>query len=211
MAFFDKDNQPIGGFTGQTGGDYYANVGIKFESAGADYAEYMIKINPTEVMNGGDIVGVYQGRISKNTKGADRIMVISTMPLVLGNTKPDKKWMSEPVAFVGQVPVKVKGKVESGDYVIASGNGDGIGFAVPKDKIKTDQLNRIVGQAWESSNEEAIKLVNVAIVPLDQPQHLFKELDEENKKLNSENKELKEELELLKNDIKAIKKALSIK
>jgi hypothetical protein len=65
---------------------------------------------------------------------------------------------------MGQVPVKVRGKVETGDYILASGLDDGFGIAVHPDEMKTDQYKRIVGVAWSASQGIAgFSYINTAV------------------------------------------------
>jgi hypothetical protein len=67
------------------------------------------------------------------------------------------------VAFVGQVYVKVRGAVKSGHYIVASGKNDGVGYAVSKKDLTAEDTERIVGQAWETSNNPNLRLVKAAI------------------------------------------------
>ena len=67
-----------------------------------------------------------------------------------------------PVAFIGQVPVKVRGPVNSGDYILPSGLNDGIGIAINPKTITFGQYREAIGIAWESSKEKIAK-VNVAV------------------------------------------------
>lgn len=139
--------------------------GVTYASGAGDYAEYLLRQNKNEEMSYGDIVGVRGGKVSKNTQGAERSMVISYKPIVLGNMpEADKEANYEKVAFMGQVPVKVFGKVSIGDYIIPSGNNDGIGRAIPRKSVTTEQINQIVGVAW-SVNEfsTGFNMVNVAV------------------------------------------------
>ena len=140
-------------------------VGVSYASGAGDYAEYLMRENQNERMTYGDIVGVKGGKISKNTINAERFMVVSFRPIVLGNMpQPNEEVNYEKVAFMGQVPVKVFGKVNIGDYIIPSGNHDGIGKAVAPSKITSNQVKNIVGIAWtESDNMLGFNLVNVAV------------------------------------------------
>jgi hypothetical protein len=144
-----------------------AQTGIKLESTGADYAEYLPRKHKDEPIEAGDIIGVHAGKITKTTSGAHRIMVISTMPIVVGNWKgKNNPNLYEAVTFIGQVPVKVRGSVTAGDYIIPSGHNDGIGIAVPESELLPEHHSQIVGQAWESNPKTDIKKINMAIVPL---------------------------------------------
>ena len=138
-------------------------------------------------MESGDIIGVKDGHISKNLDGAQKVMVISSMPLVVGNWKgKDTGLTYETVAFVGQVPVKIKGSVTSGDYIVPSGDNDGVAIAVSPSNLTVEQSSQIVGQAWESSSKTGIKYVNVAITPHSQPTAILDRLEKENQELKEE-------------------------
>jgi hypothetical protein len=77
----------------------------------------------------GDIVGA-PAETAGDT-GAERMMVVSSHPIVLGNMpEPGKERLYEKVAFLGQVNVKVIGVVEAGDYIVATGRHDGCAMAV---------------------------------------------------------------------------------
>ncbi|MEW4922981.1 hypothetical protein [Algibacter sp. 2305UL17-15] len=140
-------------------------IGVSYASGAGDYAEYLLREHQNEQMTYGDIVGVNGGKISKKTSSAERFMVVSFRPIVLGNMpQPSEEANYEKVAFMGQVPVKVFGKVSIGDYIIPSGNNDGIGKAVAPSKIAAHQIKDIVGIAWTNSNNAlGFNLVNVAV------------------------------------------------
>ena len=141
------------------------NLGVTYESGSADYAEWLERINPNERISAGDIVSVNGGKISKFTGNARQFMVISTKPAILGNMPPNgQESLYEKVAFMGQIPVKVRGIVYLGDYIIPSGKNDGIGLAVSPDDIKAEQYSQIVGVAWsESVMNSGISVINLAI------------------------------------------------
>lgn len=153
------------GIFDQEGLDYMVdNRGVYFKSGGADYAEYLAKSNVTETFHKGDVVGVVGGKISKNTKGASKIMAISSNPIVLGNLQEDGNMENyEKVAFIGQVPVKVFGAVAIGDYVLASGNNDGGAVAKHPDEMQLADYPNIVGVAWEASKNPTVNLINTAV------------------------------------------------
>ena len=49
------------------------------------------------------------------------------------------------ISFIGQVPVKIIGKVEPGDFVLPSGNNDGTGIAIPRSDITLQQYINSAG------------------------------------------------------------------
>lgn len=139
--------------------------GVTYASGAGDYAEYLQRVNLSEEMTYGDIVGVVGGKVSKNTTNAERTMVVSFKPIVLGNMPQSNEEKNyEKVAFMGQVPVKVYGMVNIGDYIIPSGKNDGIGIAVSPSKITSKDIKSIVGVAWDKSkNIHGFSMINVAV------------------------------------------------
>ncbi|WP_298904855.1 hypothetical protein [uncultured Psychroserpens sp.] len=141
-----------------------ANVGVSFSSGFGDYAEWLEKNDYSEGFNFGDIVGVIGGKITKNTKEADHYMVISQNPIVLGNMQDDEhQKYYEKVAFMGQVPVKVIGKVSIGDYIVPSGLNDGIGKAISPKQLKLSEYAKVVGVAWSASETNTLSMINLAV------------------------------------------------
>ncbi|MDQ6814751.1 MAG: hypothetical protein M3040_13520, partial [Bacteroidota bacterium] len=144
--------------------DKQDNVGVSYESGSGDYAEWIPKLNPSEVFKPGDIIAMRDGKISKNTDNAAQLFVISFKPIVLGNMpKEGSEKDYEKVAFMGQVPVYVLGNVEKGDYIVTDGLGDGFGVAINPAKMQMEHYKKIVGVAWSSSTGKGISLVNVAV------------------------------------------------
>ena len=142
----------------------FNNGGVTYESGSGDYAEWLERLDPNEAITFGSIVGVHAGKISKKTAGADQVLVVSFKPIVLGNMpEAGKEEISEKVAFMGQVPVKVLGKVKKGDYIIPSELENGFGRAVSPDRIGIKQFAQVVGVAWGDSQEEGLKYVRVAV------------------------------------------------
>jgi hypothetical protein len=140
------------------------SIGVTYQSGAGDYAEWLIKSDPAVKYFPGDIVGVNGGKISKNTEGAANYMVISLNPIVLGNMpETGKEQDYEKVAFMGQVPVKVLGKVKVGDYILPSGNNNGAGIAVSPENMQPHQYRGIVGMAWSASESDEYSYVNVAV------------------------------------------------
>ena len=143
---------------------YQANIGVVFNSGSGDYAEWLPKSDANEKISRGDIVGVKGGFISKSTEGAEKLMVISTMPIVLGNTPPAGKESGyEKVAFIGQIHVKVYGKVNPGDYILSTEGATGFGAAKHPEDMTAADYRKIVGIAWEGSNVAGVNYVNTAV------------------------------------------------
>lgn len=141
-----------------------ANIGVTYQSGSGDYAEYLPKASKTEQFKAGYIVGLKNGKISLNTNNADKLFAISTKPIVLGNMQEESKLPEyEKVAFMGQVPVYVLGKVNTGDYIVPSGYNNGYGKAVSPKNMKPEDYVNIVGMAWSASTSDSYGMINVAI------------------------------------------------
>lgn len=144
--------------------EYASRMGVTYASGSGDYAEYIPKLDINEKFTAGDIVGMKHGFITKSTLGADRIMVISHKPIVLGKLPADGNDENyEKVAFLGQVPAKVMGAVNKGDYILSSGFHNGMGIARHPDHMSIEDYDRILGVAWESATANRVNMVNVAI------------------------------------------------
>jgi hypothetical protein len=158
--------------SGQIGGIHAKGNNIQFSGVSADYAECLPRFQADEVIEPGDIVGVFGGKITKTVTGAHHVMAITDKPIVLGNT-PESQYqhLYEPVSFLGQVSVKVRGAVQLGDFIIPSGLNDGTGIAVSPEKITPIQYTQIVGRAWEASDCEEMKRINTVVgLPSSNPQ-----------------------------------------
>lgn len=142
------------------------DIGVSFQSGGADYAEWLPKVAGTRDLWPGAVVGVKNGRISLDTEGAEWMMVVSSKPVLLGNNPPEEaKDQYEKVAFLGQVYVSVLGDVRSGDYLIPSGNNDGYAIAVKPEAMQAGDYHRIIGVAWEDASvrEGLSSAINTAV------------------------------------------------
>lgn len=158
ISFFDGANTGIGRIEGNGSG------GVVYKTTGGDYAEALPRLDPQERLETGDIVGVFAGKITRQTRGAQQVMVLSSRPAMVGNAPPEGVDADyEQVAFLGQAPVKVRGPVQAGDYILASGANDGAGVAVSPQEMTPERASRIVGRAWESSGQSGVKLINTVV------------------------------------------------
>jgi hypothetical protein len=176
--------------------------GINFVSGAGDYAEYLPVMVSDDAFQKGEIVGIREGKITRNTDGAEFVMGISSTPIVTGNDPgEDNHEGYDKVAFIGIVPVMVKGMVKGGQYIVASGNNDGTGIALSLEEISAEQYDQIVGVAWESSDIKKNKLIKTAvglsswIAPVKQQQQKIEELEQKLERMN----ELEKEIDELKN------------
>ena len=138
--------------------------GVTYESGARDYAEWMERLDENEELIASDIVGVFGGRITRNTVGAEKVMVVSFKPIVLGNMPPaGEEHRYSKVAFLGQVPVKVWGTVKRGDYILPSSRNDGTGIAMDPYHMTAELFTRVVGRAWSEGRSRKLNVVNVAV------------------------------------------------
>ena len=137
---------------------------VEYASGNGDYAEWLERLNQNEYLSPGDIVAVKGGKISKTIENFEQLMVVSHKPIVLGNVpQKDRLHLGNNVAFMGQVPVKVMGPVEIGDYIVAHEKIKGYGQAVKPNKMTANQFKKAVGRAWEKNNLKGPKLINTVV------------------------------------------------
>lgn len=138
-------------------------IGVTYQSGAGDYAEYLPKANTGDDFNPGDVVGVKFGSISANTDDAEKVMVVSTKAVVLGNAPAEGEEPNyEKIAFMGQVPVNVLGPVAPGDYILPSGQNDRYGKAKKPDELTILDYSKIIGIAWQGSDGPGA-VINVAV------------------------------------------------
>jgi hypothetical protein len=165
MTFIHKDTTKVGtsGYKPTVLGSIEMDGfgGVQFASPEADYAEYLPKISD-ENLRPGDVVGVFNGQVSRVTAGARSVRVISSRPIVAGNF-PGLEQLNAfgLVAFMGQVPVRVRGVVRAGDYLIASGFQDGTAVAITASLVVNPA--QIIGQAWTATDAEGESTVNAIV------------------------------------------------
>ncbi len=141
----------------------------QFSGGGADYAEWLPKEDPNAVFRRGDVVGVFGGKISHRVSDAEHVLVISSNPVLVGNAceaELNGREHHEVVAFLGQVPVRTRGAVSIGDFLIPSGHADGTARAVAPAELSHRDIGRVLGRAWEAASPGAsgeLHSVNAAI------------------------------------------------
>ncbi|PQJ26874.1 hypothetical protein BSZ35_18260 [Salinibacter sp. 10B] len=203
ITFYGSGDTDMGALEGD------GNGGIQLNSGGADFAEKLPVAEGAEVPEAGELVGVKSGKLRLSTGNADRVMITSTAPIVTGNapsTPGAGDARSVAVAFVGQVPAKVRGSVEIGDLIVASGKEDGTGRAVAPSEYRRSKHGPVAGQAWSAKETSTVGEVSVA-VGLGRSGAVADQLEEQRREnqrqeeqiadLKTENKEIKERLAAL--------------
>ena len=171
-----------------------------YSSTNADYAEWLERITNSESIEKGSIVAVKAGKITKNINNAEQLLVVSHRPAVAAN-RPSKSWSRHGnyVAFLGQVPVRVIGAVQTGDYIIAQPDHSGVGKAVAPANLHINDYQRIVGRAWEANSNEGLKKVNTVVgLATNQYFSLFQKQVEQEEKLSERIQNLEEQIDALK-------------
>ena len=202
---FKRNGSDVGSIQGNGTG------GIEFNSGGGDFAEWLPRQQPDESIEPGDIVGLYAGQVTRRTEGAQRLFVVSDRAIVVGNSLPGpgEPVHHEKVAFIGQVPVKVRGPVAPGDLIVASGRGDGTGIAVAPAAWDSQRHGLIVGQAWATASSAGVKRVTTAVgldamgafaARIERQQARLDALAQGNRNLAARNQELTQRLSELERD-----------
>lgn len=142
----------------------YNNIGVEYSSGNGDYAEWLERANPKEDISYGDIVGVKGGKITKDLAGAEQVMAVSKKPIVLGNVpEASKTAAGNNIAFMGQIPVKLMGPVQSGDYIVADSDVPGYGVAIHPKDMKVADFKLAVGRSWDTNLKDGPKMVNTVV------------------------------------------------
>lgn len=143
--------------------DALRTMGVTYQSGGADYGEWLPKAD-SFIHRPGLLVGEYNGAVSLQTDKANSCKVLTSRSAVLGNMPQSGQGTTYvPVALLGQVPVQIVGPVKAGDFIVPSGNNDGLGIAVRPQSLPLKDYPKIVGISWEHSNHQLIHTVNVAV------------------------------------------------
>jgi hypothetical protein len=189
----------------------YTHLGITYESASGDYAEWLEREDINELISAGDIVAVNGGKITKVTTSAEQYMVISTSPIILGNMpEKGKDKQFNKVAFMGQIPVKVRGAVNNGDFIIPSGLNDGTGLAVAPELMTVEECDKIIGRAWSFSTNESVKLVNVyAGISTNDIGQLFNQMNSKKELLKDKENIVEQNISLLKEKLSGLKNIIN--
>jgi hypothetical protein len=144
--------------------DKVGKIGVEYSSGNGDYAEWLERENPEEIIGTGDIVAVKGGKITKDIEGAEQIMAVSYHPIVLGNVPDkDKVESGNNIAFMGQIPVKIIGPVKAGDFIVAKGNIPGYGIAIDPKYMQIEDYKLVVGRSWASDHKPGLKMVNTVV------------------------------------------------
>jgi hypothetical protein len=108
------------------GGVDLGSKGPRFSAASGDFAEYHRRDPTQQAFEEGDLVGFGPAGLTRTTKGSRQLGIISRQAIVVGSVPAESdlsEWDS--VAYIGKVPVKLRGGAKRDDFLIPSGKEDG--------------------------------------------------------------------------------------
>ena len=144
--------------------DSFNKIGVEYSSGHGDYAEWLERIDVSEYLTAGDIVAIKGGKITRDLTDVEQIMVVSHKPIILGNA-PDleQEYKGNNIAFMGQVPVKVMGAVQTGDYIVANSEIKGYGVAIHPEAMTAADFTLAVGRSWGNNPAAGPKMINTVV------------------------------------------------
>ena len=112
----------------------------------------------------GAVLGLNGDSLTLDTGDAQRVMVVSSAAGFIGNAREaEGNDNMALVAFMGQVPVRVRGTVAAGDLLVASGRNDGTAIAIAPGELTPDMATQIVGQALQSNHVGGTTLITALV------------------------------------------------
>lgn len=166
ITFFDGDYVSGAGGVDESLGAIQGNGagGVVLAGPGNDYAEWLPKRDAREEIRPGDVVGVVNGRVSRDTTDAQLLMVVSTSAIVAGNDPGRSERDSHAlVAFLGQAQVRVAGAASPGDYLLPSGRKDGLAVALAPEALPPTRATEIIGRVWQVLERGGVTRVNAIV------------------------------------------------
>lgn len=157
ITFYDGSGTSVGAVEGNNGG-------VNYKTSGADFAEEVPVVEGQSRPQPAELVGMHGGQASLQTENADRVMIASSHPAMTGNSYSEAEATRHvEVAFIGQVPAKVRGEANVGDLIVASGRADGTARAVSPSEYRRSEHGPIAGQAWSAKSTSKVGTVTVVV------------------------------------------------
>lgn len=158
ITFFKGDNASVGSIEGNGSG------GVVLGGPGTEIALWLPKLDPAEAMVPGDLIGVVDGKATRDTSAADRVLVVTGNAMLAGaDPGQEARDGSVLVTVLGLAQVRVTGPLRAGDFIMPSGHNDGLGVAVAPAALAADQMARTAGQVWTSDPADDARLATVAV------------------------------------------------
>lgn len=143
--------------------------GPRFSGTTGDFAEFHKRDPMQPAFEEGDLVGFGESGLTRVTKGMRQLGVISRQAIVAGSVPDGSADLSgyDTVAYLGRVPVKVRGSAAKHDFLVPSGKDDGT--AVAKPGFPSVSVGRALGhaqlQATAGGSGSDWQLVEASVVP----------------------------------------------
>ncbi len=158
ITFFKGDNSSVGSIEGNGSG------GVVLSGPGTQIALWMPKLHPSEAMAPGDLIGVVDGRATKDTTGASRVLVVAGNAMLAGaDPGQEERAGYVLITVLGLAKVRVAGPVRAGDIVLPSGRNDGMGMAAAPEALLSTQVAQMAGAVWSDQAAEAPGWATIAI------------------------------------------------
>lgn len=198
ITFFKGDDASVGAIEGNGSG------GVVLSGPGTQVALWLPKLDPDEVMAPGDLIGVVDGKATKDTSAASRILVVAGNAMLAGADPGEDARAGFVLAVVlGLAQTRVAGPLAAGDVILPSGRNDGEGVAVPPAALDPAQAALMAGQAWTGDSAEHSRLATIGI-GMDDASAVILRLLAENKQQNVRIDELEARLATLEQSIQTL-------
>lgn len=156
ITFFKGDNASVGSIEGNGSG------GVVLSGPGTEVALWLPKLDPAEAMMPGDLIGFVNGQATRDTSGADRVLIVAGSVMLAGADPGQEARDGFVLATVlGLAQVRVAGPLRAGDFIVPSGRNDGLGVAVAPEAL--EPFARTAGRVWTSDLAVGARLATVAI------------------------------------------------
>eukprot|EP01043_Picozoa_sp_COSAG02_P038478 COSAG02_NODE_2969_length_7640_cov_2.657870_2_plen_1434_part_00 len=105
--------------------------GINLKSRAGDFAEWHPRAPGQVEFEAGDLVALGPHGLTRETKGARQLGIISRQMVVAGSVPEtaEEQALGDTVAYTGRVMLKVRGKCSAGDHLVPSSLQDGTAIA----------------------------------------------------------------------------------
>lgn len=199
ITFFKGNDASVGSIEGNGSG------GVVLAGPGNLIVLWLPKLDPAETLQPGDVVGLFGGRVSRRTDGAEQLLVVGQNPIVAaGAPDVERREGYAMVALAGVTPVRVRGSVQPGDLIVPSGQQDGTGIAVKPAESAPLLAVQAVGQVWQTAMGEGESSVQVAVGSL-QVSAVISRLASDLTALREQNARLEARLSALEQSVSTVK------
>jgi hypothetical protein len=158
ITFFRGDNSSVGSIEGNGSG------GVVLSGPGTEITLWLPKLDPSEAMAPGDLIGVVDGMATKDTTRASRVLVVAGNAMLAGNDPGQEARAGYVlVTVLGLAKVRVAGPVRAGDAILPSGRNDGMGVGVALQALLPPQVAQVAGAVWSDQAAEGPGWATIAV------------------------------------------------